>query len=204
MAESPDVEAIFFWADGLPVCAKMEEVVQVLEKKHPSVRFRRVNADDLEDATAAALTSKHKVDSVPTILIISNGGIQSRIEGYNPPALSAALEQLAGAAKPASSEDPLTQRVKSLIGQSKVMLFMKGSPDTPKCGFSNKIVGLIKAQGVAFGSFDILADEAVRQRLKEYSNWPTYPQLYVNSELVGGLDVVTELIESGEFADMLK
>lgn len=75
---------------------------------------------------------------------------------------------------------------------------MKGTPDDPQCGFSWKVVDILRGLGAAFGSFDILSDEEMRQAVKEYSNWPTYPQLYVNGKLVGGCDIVTEMAETGE------
>ncbi len=84
------------------------------------------------------------------------------------------------------------------------MLFMKGLPSAPKCGFSRQMVELLNKHGVAFDAFDILQDDQVRQGLKTFSNWPTFPQLYVNGELVGGLDICQELQESGEFAQLVK
>ena len=84
------------------------------------------------------------------------------------------------------------------------MLFMKGSPDAPRCGFSRRIVALLRERGVAFGSFDILQDEAVRQGLKVLNDWPTFPQLVVKGEFVGGLDIVAEMADNGELEEMLK
>ena len=86
---------------------------------------------------------------------------------------------------------------------NKIMLFMKGSPSEPRCGFSRTIVSLLSEYNIAYGHFDILGDEEVRQALKLYSNWKTYPQLYVDNELVGGLDVVKELHADGELSDIL-
>jgi len=83
------------------------------------------------------------------------------------------------------------------------MVFMKGSPDAPRCGFSRQIVELLKGENVKFDSFDILGDEEVRQGLKTFSNWPTYPQLYAEGKLIGGLDIVKELKEEGELLDSL-
>lgn len=98
----------------------------------------------------------------------------------------------------------LDERLKNLIHRSKVMLFMKGLPSRPRCGFSRQICELLTEQKIEFDAFDILSDEDVRQGLKTYSDWPTYPQLYVDGELVGGLDIVKELIESGELSDMIE
>ncbi|CAF1702561.1 unnamed protein product [Brassica oleracea var. botrytis] len=92
----------------------------------------------------------------------------------------------------------LEERLKSLINSEKVMLFMKGSPDEPKCGFSSKVVKALRDEDVSFGSFDILSDEEVRQGIKSFSNWPTFPQLYYKGELVGGCDIIMELSSSGD------
>ncbi|KAJ2972346.1 hypothetical protein NQ176_g7212 [Zarea fungicola] len=80
------------------------------------------------------------------------------------------------------------------------MLFMKGTPSAPECGFSRQLVGILRENAVKYGFFNILADDEVRQGLKEYAEWPTYPQLWMDGELVGGLDIVKEEMESnGEF-----
>lgn len=99
--------------------------------------------------------------------------------------------------------DDTRARIESLINASKVMLFMKGSKQFPACGFSNAVVQILKKEGASFDTYNILADPDVRQALKEYSNWPTYPQLYVGGKFVGGCDIVTEMHESGELAEQL-
>ncbi|CAM8992971.1 unnamed protein product [Rhodiola kirilowii] len=96
------------------------------------------------------------------------------------------------------SEESLEERLKKLVSSSPVMLFMKGTPDGPRCGFSSKVVKALKEEGVEFGSFDILSDEEVRQGLKTFSNWPTFPQLYYRGELIGGCDIIMELHSSGD------
>lgn len=95
------------------------------------------------------------------------------------------------------SED-LRTRLEGLIRSHKVVLFMKGTKQFPACGFSNAVVQILKKEGVPFETFNILADPEVRQGLKEYSNWPTYPQLYVDGKFIGGCDIVTEMHQSGE------
>ncbi|KAE8719946.1 Monothiol glutaredoxin-S11 [Hibiscus syriacus] len=95
-------------------------------------------------------------------------------------------------------KETLEDRLRSLISSSPVMLFMKGTPDAPRCGFSSKVVNALKDEGVSFGSFDILTDDEVRQGLKVFSNWPTFPQLFYKGELIGGCDIVLELRNSGE------
>lgn len=93
-------------------------------------------------------------------------------------------------------EEDLNTRLSKLVAAAPVMLFMKGTPAEPKCGFSRQLVGLLRERGVRYGFFNILADDEVRQGLKEFSDWPTYPQLYVDGQLVGGLDIVKEEMEA--------
>ncbi len=100
--------------------------------------------------------------------------------------------------KPVETKEALTARLTKLTTQAQVVLFMKGSPETPRCGFSRKMVALLQKHGVVFKDFDILEDGAVREGLKEFANWPTYPQLWVNGELQGGLDVLNEIAEDAE------
>jgi monothiol glutaredoxin len=95
-------------------------------------------------------------------------------------------------------------RIDSLIQSHKVMLFMKGTKQFPACGFSNAVVQILKKEGAEFETFNILGDPEVRQGLKEYSNWQTYPQLYVGGKFIGGCDIVTEMHQNGELAGVLK
>lgn len=94
-------------------------------------------------------------------------------------------------------------RIEDLIKSHKVMLFMKGTRQFPACGFSNTVVQILKKEGAAFETFNILADPEIRQGLKEYSSWPTYPQLYVDGKFVGGCDIVTEMHQAGELKALL-
>jgi monothiol glutaredoxin len=97
----------------------------------------------------------------------------------------------------------LTERIQKTLGGNRIMLFMKGSPSMPQCGFSATVVQLLKETGATFGSVNILADNELREGLKQYSNWPTFPQLYVDGKLVGGCDIVRELHARGELAGTL-
>ena len=99
--------------------------------------------------------------------------------------------------------EQLRQRIADTIAKDRVMLFMKGNPSMPQCGFSAAVVGVLKELGAKFGSYNILADPELREGLKEYSSWPTYPQLYVDGKLVGGADIVRDLNERGELAKLL-
>ncbi len=96
----------------------------------------------------------------------------------------------------------LQKRLDEIINQYQVMLFMKGSPEMPMCGFSAQAVEMLIDEWIYFESFDIYSDENVRQGLKEYKSWPTYPQLYVNWELIGGIDIMKEMLEEWEFSEL--
>lgn len=109
----------------------------------------------------------------------------------------------AAATENADSQEELNKRLVGLMQQDKVVLFMKGSPDAPRCGFSRRIVALLKNQNITFTHFDILTDESVRAGLKVLNNWPTFPQLVIKGEFVGGLDVVTEMVDNGELQELV-
>ena len=98
----------------------------------------------------------------------------------------------------------INEKIESLIGSASIVLFMKGSPDFPQCGFSAQTVAILKSLGKEFDSYNILEDQELREGLKVFSSWPTFPQLYVNKELIGGCDIVTELFESGELKEILE
>jgi monothiol glutaredoxin len=100
-------------------------------------------------------------------------------------------------------DSALQTRIESTVSQAPVVLFMKGTKMFPQCGFSAKVVEILKEQAVDFRDVNILTDAELRQGLKEYANWPTFPQLYVNGKLVGGCDIVTSLHESGQLAQVL-
>src|SRR5437868_437850 len=100
--------------------------------------------------------------------------------------------------------DETLKKIKKQISENKILLFMKGSPKTPQCGFSARAVQVLNACGEAYGYVDILSNPDIRQVLPQYANWPTFPQLYVNGELVGGSDIMLELYEQGELQQMIK
>jgi len=100
-------------------------------------------------------------------------------------------------------DNTLKDKLKNLTSQTSIMLFMKGDKHVPQCGFSAKVVEMLDELGVEYTTFDILEDDEVRAGLKEYSDWPTYPQLYHKGELIGGCDIISEMYESGELQEIL-
>jgi len=99
--------------------------------------------------------------------------------------------------------NPIRAAIAEAIGEHKVILFMKGTPEAPACGFSARTVAMLQALDAPFAAVDVLPDPRIRQELSAISNWPTIPQLFVDGELVGGCDIVTEMYESGELAQLL-
>ncbi|MDP5279140.1 Grx4 family monothiol glutaredoxin [Sphingomonas sp. DG1-23] len=99
--------------------------------------------------------------------------------------------------------DDVQARIQGLVDANPVLLFMKGSPLFPQCGFSSRAIAILNHLGVEFESVDVLQDQGVRQGIKAFSDWPTIPQLYVKGEFVGGSDIMMEMYESGELAQLL-
>ena len=102
-----------------------------------------------------------------------------------------------------SATNPMRDAIQSAISENPVILFMKGSPDAPACGFSARTVAVLQSLDAPFAAVDILPDPRIRQELSAMSGWPTIPQLFVDGELVGGCDIVTEMYESGELQQVL-
>ncbi|XP_036373866.1 glutaredoxin 3 [Megalops cyprinoides] len=189
---------VHFSAAWAPQCTQMNDVMAELAKDQPQVTFIKLEAEAVPE-----VSEKYEISSVPTFLFFKSCEKIDRLDGAHAPELTKKVQRLAssaavlaGGAEP--PKEALNERLKKLINAAPCMLFMKGSPQEPRCGFSRQIVQILKDHSIQYSSFDILSDEEVRQGLKTYSNWPTYPQVYVNGELVGGLDIVKELAESGE------
>ncbi|XP_048843528.1 glutaredoxin 3 isoform X1 [Brienomyrus brachyistius] len=195
------LSVVHFCAPWAPQCEQMNGVMEELAKQHPHVTFVKLEAEAVPE-----VSEKYEISSVPTFLFFKSGGKIDRLDGAHAPELTKMVQRLvSSAAQPAGAGGPpkveLNERLRRLINAAPCMLFIKGSAQEPRCGFSRQMVQILKDHSIQFSSFDILSDEEVRQGLKTYSNWPTYPQVYVNGELVGGLDIVKELVESGELAN---
>ncbi len=105
---------------------------------------------------------------------------------------------------PRSEPNPIREAIEQAISGNRVILFMKGTPDEPACGFSRRTVAALQALDAPFAAVDVLGDPRIRRELSALSDWPTIPQLFVGGELIGGCDIVTEMFESGELAEVLK
>ncbi|KAF8520513.1 glutaredoxin [Gautieria morchelliformis] len=210
------VSLLNFWAPWAEPCKQMNQVVAELAHRHPKVLVLQVDAEALPE-----ITESFDIEAVPSFVILRGHTLLARIAGADASALTTALAthardapvgqarterapDAAGDAPAAAETDAeLEARMRGLMAQDKVVLFMKGSPDAPRCGFSRQTVAILRGQGVPFAHFDILGDERVRQGLKVLNSWPTFPQIIVNGEFVGGLDVLKEAVESGEFQELV-
>ena len=101
-------------------------------------------------------------------------------------------------------DDKIRQQIEKDIKNNKVFLYMKGTPESPMCGFSARTIQILQKHKVPFKAFNIFDSEEIRQGIKEYADWPTIPQLYINGEFIGGCDIVTELDQSGELEKLLQ
>ncbi len=100
-------------------------------------------------------------------------------------------------------DEAIKEKIENQVKNNKVFLYMKGTPDAPQCGFSGQAIGILKELNADFNSFNIFDDENIRQGIKEFSDWPTIPQLYINGEFVGGCDIMTEMYQNGDLAKAL-
>eukprot|EP01123_Difflugia_compressa_P011432 TRINITY_DN4556_c0_g1_i1.p1 TRINITY_DN4556_c0_g1~~TRINITY_DN4556_c0_g1_i1.p1 ORF type:complete len:222 (-),score=45.86 TRINITY_DN4556_c0_g1_i1:51-716(-) len=197
---------ICFWAKWSKPSLQINGVVESLQKQNSSIKFVKVEAEEVGD-----ITEKFEVDSVPAVVFLKNGVKVETLKGANPAEVTKLVASLSHSTTTATATDSVTQpavqedlneRIKALINSAKVMAFIKGTPALPQCGFSSKFCAILRELGIQYSTFNILSDPAIREGIKKYSNWPTFPQLYIKGELVGGLDIVKELAEQGELLNM--
>jgi Grx4 family monothiol glutaredoxin len=220
--ESNQKSVLFFWAawhEATTPSGSASLVFETLAQSIPSISFYRVEAEAQPEISA-----KYKIQVVPSFVLLHGETVVEIIAGIDDVSkLTQAVSKLRNrdgdnissssssqidassemTSNISTAEENLHKKLKELTHKSTVMLFMKGTPNQPRCGFSRQAVELLQQANIPFGSFDILANEEVRQGLKTFSNWPTYPQCYVNGELVGGLDILKEMNEEGNLAEQL-
>eukprot|EP00933_Yihiella_yeosuensis_P028396 TRINITY_DN22204_c0_g1_i1.p1 TRINITY_DN22204_c0_g1~~TRINITY_DN22204_c0_g1_i1.p1 ORF type:complete len:171 (+),score=25.83 TRINITY_DN22204_c0_g1_i1:19-531(+) len=107
-------------------------------------------------------------------------------------------------AAPVEEDSDLQDQIKEVVTANKVVLFMKGTPDLPQCGYSSRVVQMLNHLGVPYNACNVLQSPALREGIKIYSDWPTIPQLYINGEFVGGCDIITDMFSSGELHELLE
>ncbi|KAF9879952.1 monothiol glutaredoxin-4 [Colletotrichum karsti] len=214
---------ISFHAPWAAPCAQMATVLSTLASEYPvtsppETSWVSVNAEELSE-----ISETYNVTAVPFLVLLRNGQVLETVSGSSAVKVRNAIEthakkpsagaggaaavngntgvengpsamQVDEAVDPAKAKEELFKRLADLVKAAPVMLFMKGTPSSPQCGFSRQLVAILREHSVKYGFFNILADDEVRQGLKEFADWPTYPQLWMDGELVGGLDIVKEEI----------
>lgn len=209
--------ALYFHTPWASPCIQMNKVIDTLSSsaEYNSISFLTINAD-----TFPEISDLFDITAVPYFVLIQNGTILKELTGADPKEFVTALDQFKSS--PSSSQEPsnnisntnsnvttnqnttaiheesnespeqLNARLEKLTTAAPIMLFMKGTPSAPQCGFSRQMIAILREHQVRFGFFDILKDDSVRQGLKAFSDWPTFPQLYINGVFQGGLDIIKE------------
>ncbi|KAI1814713.1 glutaredoxin [Poronia punctata] len=221
---------ISFHAPWAAPCAQMATFLKTLAAEYPGngeTSWVSINAEELSE-----ISETYDVTAVPYLVLQRNDQVLEAVSGSSAVKARTAIEkhaknsangvssatteatttdsgaQPANTAEvetepdPAQTKEELFKRLGELVKAAPVMLFMKGTPSSPQCGFSRQLVALLRERSIKYGFFNILADDEVRQGLKEFADWPTFPQLWVDGELVGGLDIVKE--ELGNDPEFLK
>lgn len=193
---------LLLWAPWHPPSGHLTKVLEAVAKEQKSARFAKANVD-----LCVSLANSMGAEQVPFVVFLNPEGVKiDSLAGADPPRLVEKIKSLSSKTMevPVSNgAADLNSRLKALVNFSPVMLFMKGNKTEPQCKFSRQAIEMMQKHKVEYSTFDILQDEEVRQGLKEYSNWKTYPQLYVNGELVGGVDLMKEMEEDGSLSEML-
>ncbi|XP_015188842.1 PREDICTED: glutaredoxin-3 [Polistes dominula] len=200
--KSKDLSVIHFFAPWAEQCQQVNDVLEEMKllKDYDKVQFAMVEAENLPE-----ISLKAGITAIPTILLYKNEEIIDRIEGVNTGLLTERVKYhlVNEDATPLTAELTLEVRLKRLINQAPCMVFMKGNREHPRCGFSRTMIALLDSHRAEYQTFDVLQDNTIREGLKKFSDWPTYPQVYINGEFIGGLDIVKEMSNSGNLDSML-
>ncbi|ALC39961.1 CG6523 [Drosophila busckii] len=190
-----------FAADWAEQCGQVKDALEELTKiVADKLQFITLNAEQFPE-----ISMKHQIEAVPTIIFFAKGSAVDRVDGVDIAAITSKCKKLAeSASSAAATGQSLDDRLKALINKAPLMIFMKGDRNAPRCGFSKQLIAIVNDTKLPYETFDILSDEEVRQGLKTYSDWPTYPQVYVKGELIGGLDIIKELLATNELESALK
>jgi Grx4 family monothiol glutaredoxin len=206
--------ALYFHTPWASPCIQMNKVINTLADSeiYNTITFISINADSFPE-----ISDLFDITAVPYFVLIKNGSILEELTGADPKEFVLALDKFNDTPTNQKSDQPSEQsqiqqnstlessaiqqeetpeqlqiRLQKLTTAAPIMLFMKGTPSAPQCGFSRQMVAILREHQVRFGFFDILKDDSVRQGLKSFSDWPTFPQLYIGGTFQGGLDIIKE------------
>ncbi|KAI4479191.1 hypothetical protein M0804_011330 [Polistes exclamans] len=200
--KSKDLSVIHFFAPWAQQCDQINDVLKelVLLKDYENIKFAMLEAEKLPE-----ISLKAGITAIPTVLLYKNEEIMSKIEGVNTRKLIdlLKLELVINNPTPLTEEETFELKLRKLLNRANCMVFMKGSREHPRCGYSRTMIALLDSHRTEYETFDILTDNAIREGLKKFSDWPTYPQLYIEGEFIGGLDIVKEMSNAGYLDSML-
>lgn len=211
--------ALYFHTPWASPCIQMNKVISTLSNSevYSKITFISINADSFPE-----ISDLFDITAVPYFVIIKNGSILQELTGADPKEFIRVLDKFNESNESSGSKETnttsnvsspptlesttiqdetpeqLNLRLKKLTTAAPIMLFMKGTPSAPQCGFSRQMVAILREHQVRFGFFDILKDDCVRQGLKNFSDWPTFPQLYIGGIFQGGLDIIKENLSEDE------
>eukprot|EP00915_Cephaloidophora_sp_WS-2016_P000154 GHVH01000243.1.p1 GENE.GHVH01000243.1~~GHVH01000243.1.p1 ORF type:complete len:233 (+),score=41.40 GHVH01000243.1:27-725(+) len=177
----------------------LTDMIEDLEQDCKSISFG-VGRDDSGDVSKAA--AEYEIATIPTVVLFKGGTELARVSGPQFP-LIVRMVQDAENGRYKSKKSDIEQRCYQIVNSAPIVVLMKGAKENPFCGFSKTLVKMLNDYNIDFDGFDIFTDEDVREAIKRLYNWPTYPQLYANGVLVGGLDVIKDIVAEGG-ADGLK
>ncbi|CAF1011141.1 unnamed protein product [Adineta ricciae] len=191
--------------EQIPVCKTVNEALIAISRDNEfqqQLSVCRLNADHFTD-----FLTLQNIHAVPTVLFYYQTKLIDRVDGFNQSDLLKKIKyhinksQITSnkAESKTETDANVEKRIKELLSSSAIILFMKGTPNDPQCGFSRQACHILDEHHVKYTYFDVLSDQTIREELKKFSNWNTYPQLYVDGELIGGLDIMKQMIENGEF-----
>lgn len=187
------VTVLHFTATFSKHCDTVSAALTALATQHAALRVYQVDAEK-----APKCSERYGIEAVPTCVILSNSKVQETVAGLNMPRVAKAVTQAlskTGQEETVVNVKPLKERLQELTTMAPCVAFIKGSPEAPRCKFTRALMELFTKHNVQFSYFDILADPEVREGLKEFAGWPTYPQVWHKGELLGGLDIMKELEE---------
>ena len=193
-----------FEADWCTPCVGLNTWLESQAKALPDVVFARVDASKHE-----SIAEEAQVTSVPHVVFFRPEGEDRHLErvaevgGAKMKTLSSNLATLFGDRDQVSSHESMDAFLKYQINKDKVMLFLTGTPSRPRCGFAGRLIEILDQYDVEYSFYDIMQDDEACQALKKFADWPTYPQVYVNGELIGGFDICKEMHEKGSLAAAL-
>lgn len=191
------------WASWDQPSDALKSQLEEVPKVYKNVRVAYIDCDE-----ADAIIDELDVDTVQTLVIIHPNGSGKNMEkhlGLTPEKLTGLVEEQNSFYEAWFEQESkrAARDIESLTASKPFFIFFKGSKEQPKCKFSRRLVELLKPFEYDFDTYNILQDERIRQWLKVYTKWPTFPQVFINQKFIGGIDVLTELVEDGEFDDMV-